>query len=53
MINYTFLPAFEWVKEGRVQLEPLVSRVIALEETPDFLARPKDPELLKVQIRIR
>lgn len=52
-INYTFLPAFEWVKEGRVQLEPLVSRVITLEETPDFLARPKDPELLKVQIRIR
>ncbi|MBB6636909.1 zinc-dependent alcohol dehydrogenase family protein [Cohnella thailandensis] len=51
-INHTFLPAFEWVKEGRVQLEPLVSKVIALEETPDFLAKPKDPELLKVQIRI-
>lgn len=52
-INYTFLNAFEWVKEGRVQLEPLVSKVITLEETPEFLARPKDPELLKVQIRIR
>ncbi|CAM3825327.1 zinc-dependent alcohol dehydrogenase family protein [Cohnella lubricantis] len=51
-INYTFLPAFEWVKEGRVQLEPLVSKVITLEETPEFLAKPKDPELLKVQIRI-
>jgi threonine dehydrogenase-like Zn-dependent dehydrogenase len=51
-INYTFLPAFEWVKEGRIALEPLVSKVIALEEVADFLAKPKDPELLKVQIRI-
>lgn len=52
-INYTFLNAFEWLKEGRVQLEPLVSKVITLEETPAFLAKPKDPELLKVQIKIR
>ncbi|WP_123041562.1 zinc-dependent alcohol dehydrogenase family protein [Cohnella candidum] len=52
-INYTFLNAFEWVKAGRVQLEPLVSKVITLEETPAFLAKPKDPELLKVQIKIR
>ncbi|MBD2867394.1 zinc-dependent alcohol dehydrogenase family protein [Paenibacillus arenilitoris] len=51
-INYTFLPAFEWVKEGRIVLEPLVSKVISLEETAEFLAKPKDPELLKVQIRI-
>jgi 2-desacetyl-2-hydroxyethyl bacteriochlorophyllide A dehydrogenase len=51
-INYTFLPAFEWVKEGRISLEPLVSKIIALEEVADFLAKPKDPELLKVQIRI-
>jgi hypothetical protein len=40
------------VKEGRISLEPLVSKVIALEEVADFLAKPKDPELLKVQIRI-
>ncbi|MBB6731999.1 zinc-dependent alcohol dehydrogenase family protein [Cohnella zeiphila] len=52
-INYTFLPAFEWVREGRIALEPLISKVIPLEEVPDFLARPKDPELLKVQIQIR
>lgn len=52
-INYTFLNAFDWVKEGRVLLEPLVSKVISLEETPAFLAKPKDPELLKVQINIR
>lgn len=51
-INHTFLPAFEWVKEGRIALEPLVSKVISLEETPEFLARPKDPELLKVQIML-
>lgn len=52
-INYTFLTAFDWVKEGRIALNPLVSRVISLEDAPEFLARPKDPELLKVQIRIR
>ncbi len=51
-INHTFLPAFEWVKEGRIAVEPLVSKVISLEETPEFLARPKDPELLKVQIKL-
>ncbi|WP_028610184.1 zinc-dependent alcohol dehydrogenase family protein [Paenibacillus harenae] len=51
-INHTFLPAFEWVKEGRILLEPLVSKVIALEETAEFLAKPKDPELLKVQIKM-
>jgi len=51
-INHTFLPAFRWVKEKRIKLEPLVSKVITLEETPDFLARPKDPDLLKVQIQI-
>ncbi|MBB6672429.1 zinc-dependent alcohol dehydrogenase family protein [Cohnella nanjingensis] len=52
-INHTFLTAFDWVKEGRIALEPLVSKVISLEETPAFLAAPKDPELWKVQIQIR
>jgi 2-desacetyl-2-hydroxyethyl bacteriochlorophyllide A dehydrogenase len=51
-INRTFLPAFEWVKEGRISLEPLISRTISLEEAVQFLAEPKDPELLKVQIKI-
>jgi 2-desacetyl-2-hydroxyethyl bacteriochlorophyllide A dehydrogenase len=51
-IHHTFLPAFRWVKEKRIKLEPLVSKVITLEETPDFLAKPKDADLLKVQIRI-
>jgi 2-desacetyl-2-hydroxyethyl bacteriochlorophyllide A dehydrogenase len=51
-INYTFLPAFQWIKEGRIQVNPLISKVISLEETPDFLAKPKDPNLLKVQIKL-
>lgn len=51
-INYTFLNAFDWVAAHRIQLEPLVSRVITLEKTPGFLSIPKDPELLKVQIKI-
>ena len=51
-INHTFLPAFDWVKEKRIKLEPLISKVITLEETPEFLAKPKAPDLLKVQIQI-
>ena len=51
-INHTFLPAFHWVKEKRIRVKPLISRVITLEEAPAFLAKPKDPDLLKVQIQI-
>ncbi|WP_274361314.1 zinc-dependent alcohol dehydrogenase family protein [Paenibacillus thermotolerans] len=51
-INCTFLPAFEWVREGRVELKPLISKIISLEEAVSFLAAPKDPALFKVQIKI-
>jgi 2-desacetyl-2-hydroxyethyl bacteriochlorophyllide A dehydrogenase len=51
-INHTFLPAFHWVKEGRIQLKPLISKYISLEETVAFLANPKDPALFKVQIKM-
>ncbi|MBD0381336.1 zinc-dependent alcohol dehydrogenase family protein [Paenibacillus sedimenti] len=49
-INHTFLPALHWIKEGRIVTEPLISKVISLEETVEFLAHPKDPSILKVQI---
>ncbi|WP_276354544.1 zinc-dependent alcohol dehydrogenase family protein [Cohnella caldifontis] len=51
-INHTFLPAYHWVKEGRIQLKPLISKAITLEEAAEFLAQPKDPDLFKVQIRV-
>ena len=51
-INHTFLPAFHWVKEKRIRLAPLISKVITLEETPAFLAKPKDADLLKVKIQL-
>lgn len=51
-INHTFLPAFQWVKEGRIELESLISKVISLEEAVEFLAKPKDPDLFKVQIKL-
>ncbi len=51
-INHTFLPAFQWVKEGRFQLKPLISKILSLEEAATFLAKPKDPDLFKVQIKI-
>ncbi|HTG71618.1 MAG TPA: zinc-dependent alcohol dehydrogenase family protein [Candidatus Udaeobacter sp.] len=51
-INHTFIPALQWMKAGRFELTPLISKVISLEETVDFLAMPKDSNLLKVQIKL-
>lgn len=51
-VNYTFLPAFHWIKEGRILTEHLISKTITLEEVADFLDKPKDPTLLKVQIKL-
>ncbi|MFC4599783.1 zinc-dependent alcohol dehydrogenase family protein [Cohnella hongkongensis] len=51
-INHTFLPALNWVKEGRIRLKPLISKTIRLEEAAEFLAKPKDPNLFKVQIKL-
>ncbi|TBL76621.1 zinc-dependent alcohol dehydrogenase family protein [Paenibacillus thalictri] len=51
-INHTFLPAFHWIKEGRIQVKPLISKTISLEETVSFLEQPKAPDLLKVQIKL-
>lgn len=51
-INHTFIPAFHWLKEGRIDLKPLISKTISLEDTIDFLEKPKSPDLLKVQIKL-
>lgn len=51
-INQTFLQALEWLKEGRIDVKPLISRTIALEELGGFLGEPKEPDLLKVQVRL-
>lgn len=51
-INHTFIPAFHWVKEGRVKLGHLISKEISLEETIEFLEGPRDPNTLKVQIKL-
>ncbi|CAM4156860.1 zinc-dependent alcohol dehydrogenase family protein [Paenibacillus alkaliterrae] len=51
-INHTFIPAFNWIKEGRINLNPLISKTISLEETIEFLEKPKAPDLMKVQIKL-
>jgi 2-desacetyl-2-hydroxyethyl bacteriochlorophyllide A dehydrogenase len=51
-INHTFLPAYHWVKEGRVKLDHLISKEISLEETIEFFKGPRDPHTLKVQIKL-
>ncbi|RAS82870.1 zinc-dependent alcohol dehydrogenase family protein [Priestia endophytica] len=51
-INYTFLPAYQWVKEGRIRVDHLISKKIALEETIDFLNGERDSSLFKVQVEV-
>ena len=51
-INHTFLPAFHWVKEGRIQLNHLISDQLSLEETISFLEGPRNSSQFKVQVQI-
>ncbi|MEN1966675.1 zinc-dependent alcohol dehydrogenase family protein [Lentibacillus sp. N15] len=51
-INHTFLPAYEWVKNGRIDLQHIITKEISLEDTIDFLTGPRDPNDLKVQIKL-
>ncbi|MEC1548492.1 zinc-dependent alcohol dehydrogenase family protein [Bacillus rugosus] len=51
-INYTFLPAFHWVKEKRIEVEHLISKKLTLEEAVDFLKGPRSADLFKVQIKL-
>ena len=49
-LNQTFLPALNWLREGRIDVKSLISKTINLDELADFIARPKDEKLLKVQV---
>ncbi|MHA7966594.1 zinc-dependent alcohol dehydrogenase family protein [Paenibacillus sp. CAU 1782] len=51
-INGTFLPAFHWVKEKRFDLLPLISKELTLEEAPQYFAGQRNPDWLKVQIKM-
>ncbi|MBS4206869.1 zinc-dependent alcohol dehydrogenase family protein [Bacillus sp. FJAT-50079] len=51
-INHTFLPAYQWLKEERIEVESLVSKTLTLEETVEFFNSNRDPDLLKVQIKL-
>ena len=50
-INQTFLPALRLLAERRVNVAPLVSKTLELEELPAFLARQKEQNLLKVHVQ--
>lgn len=51
-INHTFLPAFQWMKAGRINVNPLISKTISLEEMPEFFHNPPEGNPFKVQIKI-
>lgn len=51
-VNYSFLPALHWLQEGRIDVKPIISKVISLEEAVEFFSQPPEPETMKVQIKI-
>ncbi|GGG15965.1 zinc-dependent alcohol dehydrogenase family protein [Paenibacillus abyssi] len=51
-INQTFLPAFHWLKERRIEVNSLISKELTLEEAVDFFEQPKDSNWFKIQIKV-
>jgi 2-desacetyl-2-hydroxyethyl bacteriochlorophyllide A dehydrogenase len=52
-LNRTFPPALEWLSSGAVQVEPLLTHQVGLDELPDVLTgRRKMPGRLKVQMQV-
>lgn len=51
-INHTFIPAFEWVKAGRINVKPLITKTLSLEELPEYFNHPPRESNFKVQIKI-
>jgi 2-desacetyl-2-hydroxyethyl bacteriochlorophyllide A dehydrogenase len=49
-VNHTFQPAMGWMAAGRLRVEPLVSKVIRLDDVPAFFAEGKPADIMKVQI---
>lgn len=52
-INHSFLPAFQWVQSGRIDVESLISREISLEGMLAYLQGDRNPSDLKVQIQLK
>lgn len=52
-LNRTFPPALEWLQSGAVQVEPLLSHTVALEDMPAVLKGERDLEgQIKIQMQI-
>lgn len=51
-INQTFIPAYYWLKEKRIEVSSLVSDMLSLDETISFFENPKNPDSFKVQIKM-
>jgi threonine dehydrogenase-like Zn-dependent dehydrogenase len=50
-INYTFQQARDLLAAGRVNVKPLLTGIVALEEVPGVLGRPKAANELKLLVR--
>jgi threonine dehydrogenase-like Zn-dependent dehydrogenase len=50
-INYTFQQARDLLAAGRIDVKPLITQVVGLDEVAAILARPKMPTELKTLVR--
>lgn len=50
--NLTFQAALHWAKSNRIQLEPLVTQVISLEDLPELFASGPRSNDLKIQVQL-
>lgn len=51
-INNTFIAAYKWILEQRIDIAPILTHRISLEDVPSLLAQPKDGNMLKAQIQL-
>jgi threonine dehydrogenase-like Zn-dependent dehydrogenase len=50
-INFTFQQARDLLAAGRIDVKPLITEVVGLEEVAAILARPKTPTEVKTLVR--
>jgi 2-desacetyl-2-hydroxyethyl bacteriochlorophyllide A dehydrogenase len=49
-VNRTYRAALDWMEAGRFNVEPLVSKVIRIDDVPEFFSAGKAADVMKVQI---
>jgi len=51
-IHHSFIPAVQWVATERIAVDPIVTKVIGLQEAAQYFQSARSPRDMKVQIQI-